>query len=253
MSEKTNVTFTNPGGMPQTAGLVATMEQESMQITSPYRNSDPNGLPVEYLVASASIGYVRVHSNYDDLNLIVRLFQRALEKFEENEISILIIDMRANSGGANLGLAGFLTNQEIPLGRLEYYSDKTGKFESERPQDRMLPNEKQYRFEKMYLLVDQACASACELESYSFSKVPGMVVVGQSPSAGTEAEVSRGQFRLPEGIELQLPTGRFVLPDGSIFLEGKGVEPTELVPVNEDTVLSGQDSVIQRVIQLSQE
>ena len=86
----------------------------------------------------------------------------------------------------------------------------------------------------MFLLVDQACASACEIESYGFSQVPGMVVVGQYPTSGIEAEVSRGQFLLPEGMSLQMPTGRFVLPDGSIFLEGKGVQPTERVPIDEE-------------------
>jgi len=251
LGTKTQVTFTNPQGSQQSAELSAIDEQESLQVTSPYRNYDPNGLPVEYVVASSSIGYIRINSNYDDLNLIVRLYQRALEKFTENEIEILIIDMRANSGGANLGLAGYLTDQEIPLGRLEYYSEKTGKFEAERPQDRMRPYDKQYSFSKMFLLIDHACASACELESYSFSQVPGMVVVGETPTSGTEAEVSRGQFEFPEGISLQIPTGRFVLPDGSIFLEGQGVQPTELLPVNEETVLSGQDPLIQRVLQMA--
>ena len=96
---------------------------------------DPNALPVEYVVSSAGIGYVRINSNYDDLNLIIRLFQRALTKFKENNLETLIIDMRENSGGAPLGLAGFLTDQEIPLGQLEYYSDKTGKFEPEGPSE----------------------------------------------------------------------------------------------------------------------
>ncbi len=247
----TSVTYTNPQGSAVTAQLEAVNERESIQVTSPYRNTDPNGLPVEYIVASDEIGFIRLNSNMDDLNLIVRLFQRALDKFEENDLSILVIDMRANSGGANLGLAGFLTDEEIPLGQLHYYSERTGQFEPERPQDRVLPNEEQYRFEKMFVLVDEACASACELEAYAFSKVPGMVVVGEHPTAGTEAEVSRGQFELPEGMAMQFPTGRFVLPDGSIFLEGVGVEPTARVPVTEETVLANQDPVLIWAVQLA--
>lgn len=251
LGETASVTFTNPEGDTHTVDLEAVREQESMFVTSPYRNIDPTGLPVEYIVASNGLGYVRLYSNYDDLNLIIRLFQRALDKFEENEVETLIIDLRANSGGANLGLAGFLTDEEIVLGQLEYYSDVTGKFEAIRPPDRVEPNEKQYRFRKMFLLVDEACASACELEAYGFSQVPGMVVVGHTPTAGVEAEVARGQFKLPEDMTLQIPTGRFVLPDGSIFLEGKGVEPDERVPVNEDTVLNQQDPVLQHVIRLA--
>jgi C-terminal processing protease CtpA/Prc len=99
--------------------------------------------------------------------------------------------------------------------------------------------------------VDEACASACELEAYAFSQVPGMEVVGHRPTAGTEAEVSRGRYNLPEGLSLQIPTGRFVLPDGSIFLEGEGVAPTVRVPVNEETMLSDSDPVLMQVVELS--
>lgn len=248
------VAFINPAtdaqpATEQTAELAAVEEQESLFATSLYRNYDPNALPVEYIVASSlGVGYVKVNSNYDDLNLVIRLFQRALEKFEENGIQTLIIDMRANSGGANLGLAGFLTDQEIELGQLQYYSEATGSFESERPVDKVIPNQTQFRFNKMFLLIDQACASACELESYGFSQVPGMEVIGHTPTAGVEAEVARGQFELPEGMSLQVPTGRFILPDGSLFLEGQGVQPTVRVPVTADNAFGDQDAVLNEAI-----
>ncbi|MBI3360971.1 MAG: peptidase S41, partial [Chloroflexi bacterium] len=53
-----------------------------------------------------------------------------------------------------------------------------------------------------------------------------------------------GEFNLPEGMSLQVPTGRFTLPDGSIFLEGKGVAPTVRVPIDEASVLSEEDVVL---------
>jgi C-terminal processing protease CtpA/Prc len=250
---KATVTFTNPGGAAKTIELTTVAERQSLSYTSTFRGYDSNALPVEYYVLSADIGYVKINSNYDDLNLIIRLFQRALDTFSANQLTTVIFDLRQNSGGAPLGLAGFLTDQEITLGQLEYYSDKSGAFEPEGLPERVLPNKEQYRFDKMYLMVDQACASACELEAYSFSQVPGMVVVGQYPSAGVEAEVSRGQFVLPEGMSLQVPTGRFKLPDGSIFLEGKGVEPTVRIPITEDLVLStDSDPVLSYVLELAQ-
>ena len=137
----------------------------------------------------------------------------------------IVIDMRQNSGGANLGLAGFLTDKEIQMGQLEYFSEKTGKFEPEGPRERVLPNQEQYTFPKMALLVGQGCASACELEAYGFSQVPGMQVIGMYPSAGVEAEVARGQFKLPENFSAQFPTGRFTNEDGSIFLGRSGSHP----------------------------
>ncbi len=162
--------------------------------------------------------------------LIFRLFERALQQFEANEVAGIVIDMRYNNGGAPLGLAGFFTDQEIPMGQLEYFSDKTGKFEPEGLREKFLPNQNQYRFEKMVMLVGPACFSACEIESYGFSQVPGMVVVGQYPTSGVEAETARGSFNLPEGFSVTVPTGRFILPDGSIFLEGQGVPPTLRIP-----------------------
>lgn len=245
LGTRKSFTFTNPGGEEQTVELDAIQERESLSVTSTLRGYDPNALPVEHFVFPQGVGYVKINSSYDDLNLIIRLFQYALQTFEDNQLPAIIIDMRQNSGGANLGLAGFLTDQEIPLGQLEYYSEATGKFEPEGLPDKVLPNQQQYRFQRMILLVDQACASACELEAYAFSQVPGMVVIGQYPSAGVEAEVARGQFLLPEGMSLQVPTGRFTLPDGSLFLEGQGVVPDEQIAITETFVLAEGDQVLQ--------
>jgi C-terminal processing protease CtpA/Prc len=73
-----------------------------------------------------------------------------------------------------------------------------------------------------------------------------MVVVGQAPTSGTEADVARGQFNMPTSISMQFPTGRIVLPDGSLFLEGTGVAPTVKVPVDVQSLTSGQDVVLQK-------
>jgi hypothetical protein len=72
-----------------------------------------------------------------------------------------------------------------------------------------------------------------------------MIVVGQYPTGGVEAETARGSFKLPEGFSVTVPTGRFTLPDGSIFLEGQGVPPTLHIPVDETTALASDDTVLQ--------
>jgi C-terminal processing protease CtpA/Prc len=238
------ITFINPNGERIDATLKSVGETDSHRYTSIFKGFDSNALPVEYKLLDSGVGYVKINTNYDDLGLIIKLFERALKVFQGNKVPGIIIDMRQNSGGANLGLAGFLTDQEIPMGQLEYYSDKTGKFEPEGLREKVTPNQEQYRFDKVILLVSQACASACELEAYGISQVPGTIVVGTTPSSGTEAEVARGQFKLPEGFTLQVPTGRFTLPDGSIFLEGKGVPLTVRVPVDEKYALSTEDEVL---------
>ncbi len=227
--------------------LTSIYELDSLFAVYQGGTTDEYVLPIEYHYdADYGIGYIRINSNYDDLGLAIRVFGRALKSFEEAGAMGIVIDMRHNYGGSPLGLAGFLYDGEIQLGQLEYYSDKTGKFEAEGPRDKVYPNEEQYSFDHMVLLVDQFCYSACEIEAYGFSQVPGMVVMGQFPTAGVEAETARGDFKLPEGIEVTIPTGRFTLPDGSIFLEGQGVQPSVKLPVDRESVLSGQDVVLQK-------
>jgi len=240
------VTFANPRRAPQTVTLRAVEERDSFLATSIYEERNPAALPVEFEQRPSGVGYIRINANYDDLNLLIRLFERALKTFDDLDVPGIIIDMRQNNGGAPLGLAGFLTDQEIIIGQDEYYSERTGRFEPEGPIDKILPNQNQYRFDKIVLLVGQACFSACEYESYGFSKVPGVIVVGETPTAGVYAEVSRGQYVLPDGIFLQIPTGRTVLPDGTPLLEGVGVVPTIRVPVTAETVLSDRDVVLER-------
>jgi C-terminal processing protease CtpA/Prc len=241
--EEIEVKYHQFNGEIKTVTMTAEYELDSFYALSPYIFYNPVALPVEFSILDSGIGYIRMNSNYDDLNLVMRLFERALISFEENEVTSIIIDMRENSGGANLGMAGFLTDEEIPMGQLEYYSEKTGQFEPEGNPGKITANENQYRFDNMVTLVGLTCYSACELEAYGFSQVPGMEVIGSFPTAGVEAEVARGEFLLPEDITVRVPTGRYTLPDGSIFLEGKGVQPTTRVPIDRQTIFE-EDPVL---------
>lgn len=244
---KVEVIFTNPGGSKKTANLTMIQEMDSLYATylNGYLNQQTaDDLPIEYKILDSGVGYVKVNSNSDDLQLAYRLFERAMKAFTNNGVTDLIIDMRLDFGGTALGLAGYFTDQEITMGQLSYYSETTKKFEAEGDPETMTPMLQQYSFDKMLLLVDQFCYSACELEAYGLSQVPGMIVAGQFPSAGVEAETARGQFSLPEDMTFTAPTGRFTLSDGSIFLEGKGVVPTVKIPVDADTVLATDDAVL---------
>lgn len=245
LGTEATVTFINPNAStPKTVTLETVAERESFSVTSIYFGYQPPQLPVTYDFLASGVGYIQISSYFDDLNLVIRLFERALKTFEANGISRLIIDLRYNSGGAPLGLAGFLTDQIIPLGQDESYSEKTGRFEPSGPQDKILPNKTRYGFERIAVLVGPACFSACEAEAYGFSQVPGAIVVGYYPSAGVYANVAGGQVELPEGMSLQYSAERTVKPDGSLFLEGTGVPPTVKVPLTLDNLLSDEDVVL---------
>ena len=240
------VTFTNPGGEPQTVTLVSVAEVDSHRRTSIYFGVDTvNYLPVEYKILDSGVGYVEINSYSDDLNLIYRLFKRALETFQAAEVPGIIIDLRFNGGGNPIGLAGFLTNQEIQMAQGYSYNPDSGEFEADGDPGRILPNVEQFNFDKIAVLVGPACASACESEAYSFSQVPGVTVVGMFPTSGTMADVGDGQIEMPDGIFMQFPTERFLLEDGSLFLQGTGVQPTLWVPRTFETVSSTEDVVLQ--------
>jgi C-terminal processing protease CtpA/Prc len=242
-------TFQTSAGRNIKLTLTAFDDRESYFASYPVYTASSD-MPAEYRILDEGIGYIKVSTFYDDLGLIWRIFEHGLKYFTNPDVGVydLIIDLRQNGGGSSLGFAGYFHDKEIPMGQREYYSDATGKFEPDGPREKVHPNEVQYDFDTIVVLVDQFCASACEIEAYGLSQVPGVQVIGQTPTGGIEAEVSRGQFALPEGISLTIPTGRYTLPDGSILLEGQGVPPAIRVPVDEGSVLSGEDVVLNEAI-----
>jgi len=243
--ESMSLTYVNPDGSRTQTTLTASDDRFSLfAVDSLGVYMYDVGMPVEYYLLTDEVGYIKLRSNSDDIGLIIRLFDHALQTFTDYGATNLIIDMRINGGGTNLGLAGFLYEENIPIGQLEYYSEQTGQFEPEGLFDEVYPNEEQYDFDQIVLLVDQFCASACELEAYGFSQLPGAVVIGEHPSAGMEAEVARGEFVLPGDITLTIPTGRFIKEDGTVLLEGQGVVPQIRVPTTVESLLSEQDTVL---------
>ena len=236
------VKYVDLSGKTQTATLYSGEDELSYYASFRLKFDDPVELPVVYTLLGEKIGYIRVNSNYDDLNLSIRLFERALKTFEDYKIEGLILDLRENYGGAPIGIAGLFTDQKIELANLEYYKEQTGQFEIESVMT-FSPYPQQFHFGKMVTLIGPNCYSACELEAYGLSQVPGMEVIGFYPTAGVEADVSRGTFVLPEDILLEVPTGRLTMDDGSLFLEGQGVQPSIRVPVDEKSVFK-EDPVL---------
>lgn len=238
------ISFQNPGAGTTSGTLVAVPEYDSLQVASVYQQEAPTELPVEARQLDSGVGYIKISTNSDDINLTLRLFERALATFEELDVPALIIDLRQNGGGFSLDLAGYFSKEAILTGQQERFNTKSGSFEPEGPREEIRPKERQFSFPKIAVMVGMACASACEAEAYGLSRLPGAVVVGQYPSAGIYASVIPEEYRLPEDLTLQVSKWRFTTPDGGLFLEGVGVQPTLRVPVTAESVLATDDVVL---------
>jgi C-terminal processing protease CtpA/Prc len=75
------------------------------------------------------------------------------------------------------------------------------------------------------------------------------IVVGHAPSAGMFGEVGRGQYKMPEDISMQFPTGKSISTNGQVVLEGIGVIPDVLVPITLESAMGEEDTVLTSAIE----
>ena len=249
------LTFQNSGAAAQTVKIAAVAEKESFSATSVFAGYDYNALPVEYKILPSGYGYIKINSLSDDINLIIRLWEWALERMISNGVPAIIVDLRQNSGGSPLGtlFAGYFVQERIDVSRSYYYSEKTGAFETFGPPDYIEPDDELYYDGQLGILVGPACASACEDVAYVLGLLPQTRVFGFYASSGMFGEVARGQYDLPGGYSFQAPTGLSRDMQGNIIIEGTGVVPDVDVPLTEETVLAqyveGEDVVLDYTIE----
>ncbi len=249
------ITFQNPGeAEPTTETITSIFEPDTYEASSPYAGRDRNALPVEYEILPSGNGYIKISTFSEDITLIIRLWEWAIERMIANDVPAIIIDLRHNGGGSPLGtyLASFFVEERIDISRSYYFSEKSGEFETFGPPDYTEPDDDLYYDGQLAVLVSPACASACENVSYVLGELPQTRVFGYYASKGIYGEVARGQYSLPGGYSLQTPTGMTQDMDGNIIIEGTGVIPDIRVPVTEENIrleyLEEQDVVLDFVI-----
>lgn len=256
LGTQAEVTFQNPGDdETTTVELTAVSEMESFSGTSIFAGFDPNTLPVEYDILPNGYGYIKISSLSDDINLIIRLWEWAIERMIINQVPAIIIDMRHNQGGSPLGsdFASSFVQERIDFSRSYYFSETSGEFETFRPPTYAEPHAELYYDGQLAVLVSPACQSACEDVSYVLSTLPQTRVFGFYATNGIFGEVGRGQYILPGGYSFQIPTGMAKDMEGNIIIEGTGVVPDERVPLTEETVkaqyVDGEDVVLDFAIE----
>lgn len=246
------VSFKNPNeSQARSVTLQAVSEFDSL-LALPSYNQDPVALPVESRILSDSrLGYIRINTFNDDSNLMAHLWDRSMKFMVDNKVPGLILDIRVNPGGDGgmaSNFAGYFFDKEITVNKRAYYNERTGKFEYLDFVDKITPAPMLYSG-KVALLVSPDCVSACEGFAYQMTQQGRSIVVGQYPTAGGYGDVLLGQFKLPDGLTIQFPTGRSETSDGKILIEGVGVAPTVKVPVTEQSATGQEDAVLNAAIQ----
>jgi C-terminal processing protease CtpA/Prc len=193
----------------------------------------------------SGIGYIRVTGFASEISAADVWFGDELQALIDAGAQGIIIDMRDNGGGL-LQLAMAMTGRFFPnYDRLFdlYYADGTGGF-AYRGYIEILVGEPYYDG-PVAVLVNEMTVSAPEFFAYAMQTDGRAIIVGHTPTSGAAGEVGDGQYTLPGGLILQVPTGRSVDPDtGATLIEGTGVVPDLRVPVTSASLLSFEDEVL---------
>jgi C-terminal processing protease CtpA/Prc len=252
LDTEVDVTFVNPDSNQQTVTLTAVPEQASFSFSSFNVGRTGFELPLEYeLLEDSGLGYVKVYSFSDNDLLTIQLWERMIRTLRENDVPGLIIDLRQNGGGRGFladQMAAYFFDEELELGNTGFYDEDRGEFyfDPDREQQYYLPEE-EFRYDgDLAVVIGPNCNSACEFFAYDLTLQDRSTVVGHYPTAGLGGSVDR--VLMPENEFFQFTQGRAVDPEGEIHIEGKGVPPDIEVPVNEETLLSEGDPLLDAAV-----
>lgn len=252
LDTEVEVGFVNPGGSEEMVTMTAVPEFDSFNFSSLNVGRTGLELPLEYEFLPDGYMLVQIFSFSDNDLLSVQLWERMMRVLNENQIPGLIIDMRQNGGGSGFladQMAAYFFNEPHVLGNAGFYDEDRGEFYFDpRTEDRFYLPAKELRYNgDVAVLVGPNCASACEFFSYDMTIADRAAIVGQYPTAGLGGSVD--EVLMPEGEAFRFTQGRAVDNDGNIHIEGIGVVPTVRVPVNEDTLFSTGDPILEAAIE----
>ena len=250
VGKSVKISWINNNGEQKEDLLTLISEIKSLTETSLYADLNRQAPPIEYKILDDNIGYIKIWSLSDDLNLTLRLFRRAITLFIQENTKGIIVDLRQNLGGSPMGtrLASYFVKDSLELIKGYYYSDQLNNFDSHGPPDTIEPDPDLSYSNRIAVLIGPACASACENVAWVLSNLPQTTTFGHNPTNGIMGEVGRGQYKLPNNISFQIPTGMDKDMEGNIIIEGTGVIPDNIIPITTETVLKHEDSILKEAI-----
>ena len=147
----------------------------------------------------------------------------AIESLIEQGATKLIFDVRFNPGGYAKELVDIL-DYLLPKGDLLRTEDVSGKVEVETSDEKCLDV-------PMAVLVNGDSYSAAEFFAAALSEREWATVVGEQTSGKGYYQVT---YSLPDGSAVGLSIGKYFTANG-VSLEGVGITPDVVVPVDENT------------------
>ncbi len=205
-----------------------------------------SGEPVQGEMLPSGLGYIRVTSFASQVSQAEHMFADTLQTLVDAGAQGIILDVRGNSGGLvelGMAMAGHFFTDNLRLADF-YYADGTGDF-AYRGHIEILPQQPYYDG-PVAVLVDAMTGSTGDLFVYAMSQQDRAIVVGHTPTGGFTGEVADGQYKLPGGLDVQMPTGRPVDPySGATLLEGVGVAPDVRVPLTWEALILENDAVLE--------
>ena len=151
----------------QSATLSVISERASFSNSSFFAGIEGDELPIETRILPSGYGYVAIYSFSDDERLMVKLWDRMIKDFKEQDVPGIIIDMRYNGGGSGYladQLAAYFFQEEHVFGYSEGYNDDTGEFYLDPDsEDRFCLPDEDLRYDgEVAVIVAPGCFSACE-------------------------------------------------------------------------------------------
>ncbi|HML22308.1 MAG TPA: S41 family peptidase [Aggregatilinea sp.] len=205
-----------------------------------------SGPVIDSEMLPSGIGYISVKGFAEEVSTANAQFTDQLQALVDEGAKGIILDVRDNGGGlVNLAMAEaghFFPDYELIMDF--YYADGEGGF-AYRGFVETLVETPGYDG-PVAVLVNEMTGSAGDMFAYAMSQSDRAIIVGHTPSGGFTGEVSDGQYTLPGGLQMQIPTGRPVNPGtGDTLIEGTGVVPDVRVPLTREGLLSPEDEVLQ--------
>lgn len=193
------------------------------------------------VIENTSIGYISLATFSSTVSNQV---EKSLEKFQDEHISSLIIDLRSNSGGF-LSAAEDVSNLFIEKGKVIYsLKNKNG----EKTIKDITDSKTNY---KIIVLIDENTASAAEILAGALKDSYGATLVGKKSFGKGKVQQT---VRLSNGSMAKYTSAKWYRPNGEC-IDGVGITPDyevdlELEKDKDGNIINVTDSQLNKAIEL---